>query len=86
MDKELEEWLSDKPEIIKNMALSLSPFLAYRIKNTGQRGTIISYSEDGTVKLFIHGHDHEMLNSLYSQIPLTVFGLKPEDLEEIREK
>ena len=77
LDKERwDEWLSERPQEIKEMAATWPPNKLYRLKTTQQRCTLYSYSEDGTVTVNITG-DHNL-------IPFSrqVFGINPNDLEE----
>ena len=69
-------WAAIRPEHVRIVAEQFKPWLAYRIKQTGQVATILAFgeSEDGTVSLRVSvenflGPDHE------------VYGLAPNDLE-----
>lgn len=83
MEYEFNEWLKDRPEVIKKMAEKLKPWLKYKLKTTGQHCTIYSFSEDGTVTIYIDGHDDEVLNKINQLIAIKVFGIDPDDLEVI---
>jgi len=78
---EFEEWLKDRPEIIKTMAGKLKPWFRYRLKTTGQHCNLYSYSENGTVTIEVNGHDSEVLDAINKMIPIGVFGINPDDLE-----
>jgi hypothetical protein len=69
MEHQFEEWLKDKPDLVKQVAHKLKPWFEYRIKKTGKRCILFAYYEDGTVAV--------------DTIDNFVFGLKPEDLEKI---
>ena len=53
--KEWNEWLSDRPESIKKLADKYPPYNLYKLKTSGQRVTMHSYWEDGTVSIWITG-------------------------------
>lgn len=73
---ELEEWLTEKPQVIKDMAAQCPPGRLYKMKSTGHRVTLVSYSEDRTVKVFVGGK--------YNAVGFerSVFGISINDLEE----
>lgn len=81
--KEFAKWLESKPQVIHDLVEKVKPWHDYRIKTTGQHCHLLSYSENGTVTVFVSGHDSEALNQAYHVLPITVFGIKPEDLEII---
>jgi hypothetical protein len=83
LEIEFNEWLKDRPEIIKLMAEKLKPWLRYRLKTTGQHCNLYSYSEDGTVTVTVNGHDSEILNHMNELIEVNVFGVSPDDLEPL---
>ena len=70
------EWLASRPPVIQELAAKLPGDRLYRVKATGQRGTIYSYSESGTVMLVVDG---TYCRVMFGQ---KVFGLSPDDLEE----
>lgn len=78
----LDDWLQDRPQIIKDLADKISPFKTYVVKETGQLGTVYSFSENGTLTLNITGHKDKFRDAMEKLIPLRVFGFRPEDLEE----
>jgi len=71
MNKEDNEWLSGRPEIIRNMYSKYPPNSIYRLLTTGQIVGLVSYFENGTVKV-------EVLSDI---VPVHVFGVDPKDLE-----
>ncbi len=79
--KEFNEWLNGRPEVIKEMAAKLKPWNRYRLKQTGQHCTLYSYSEDGTVTINVNGHDSEALDAINNMTQVRVFGINPDDLE-----
>ena len=74
---EWDSWVAARPPVIKVMCEKLPPGRLYRLNTTGQRGTIHSYSEDGTVTMNFPAD----LNPC-SIFPVQVFGLNPNDIEE----
>tara|TARA_R100000655_G_scaffold96594_1_gene139145 strand:- start:2402 stop:2767 length:366 start_codon:yes stop_codon:yes gene_type:complete len=74
------EWLVDKPKKIKDIAKKVKPWFRYRIKETGQHCTVVSYFEDGTLKVNVDGHDLEVLDVMNQ---VNVFGINPDDLEAL---
>ena len=73
---EWEEWVSSRPESIHSMCREFPPNKLYKLKSTGHRVTISSYSEDGTCTVVVSGRFNMV--SMERQ----VFGIKPEDLVE----
>jgi hypothetical protein len=43
------EWVAERPDVVRKIAERLNPWELYRLKTTGQRITLYSVSEDGTV-------------------------------------
>lgn len=79
--KDFEDWLDGRPEVIKEMAATIKPWHRYRVKTTGQRCTLYSFSEDKTVTIEVDGHDSAILNAINRLLPMKVFGVNPDDLE-----
>jgi hypothetical protein len=75
-EKEWQQWLADKPLIIRELAAKYPPDRLYLLKTTGQKGLIESYFEDGTVRMSFDGRYCKVL------FAKSVFGLRPADLEE----
>ena len=48
-------WLAERPQVIRDMAASHPPNRLYRHAPTGQRVTIMAYSEDGTCRMAVTG-------------------------------
>lgn len=69
-------WLVGRPAIIQALAARIPPDRLYCIKSTGQRVTLHSYSEGGTVTVNVTGQYN--LCAFDTQ----VFGLNPDNLEE----
>lgn len=72
----VNEWLATRPPVIQELVAKLPPDRLYRVKSTGQRGTIDSYSENGTVTLVIDG------TYCYVMFGQRVFGLSADMIEE----
>lgn len=77
----LNEWLVDRPQEIKDIAKKIKPWFRYRIKETGQHCTVLSYFEDGTLRVNVDGHDSEALDLMNQMIHVDVFGISPDELE-----
>lgn len=71
-----DAWVAARPECIQTMCRKLPPDRLYKMKSTGHRVTLHSYSEDGTVTVDITGQ--------YNCIVMDrqVFGIDADDLEE----
>jgi len=74
--KELEEWLATRPLIIRELAAKCPPDRLYRMKSTGQRVTIVAYSEAGTVRVNVTGQFNVVT------VERSVSGVSVDDLEE----
>lgn len=70
------EWVATRPESVQKLCRQLPPDRLYRLKTSGHRVTLYSYSEDGTLTVVVSGE--------YNAVTFgrKVFGIKPEDLEE----
>ena len=71
-----QKWMKERPEVIREMAERLPPNLLYRLKSSGQRVTLYSYCENGTVTVLVSGQYNVIV------FERRVFGIKPEELEE----
>lgn len=69
-------WVNSRPAIIKEIAQRLPVNKLYRLKTTGQRVTMYSISEDGTVTVDVTGQFNLIA------FERRVFGINPDDLEE----
>lgn len=70
------KWVSTRPVIIQELCRKYPPDRLYLLKPTGQRATIVSYSEDRSITVNITG---DFNCHIFDR---EVFGIKPEDLEE----
>jgi len=78
LDQEMwAEWLAGRPAVIRDLATRFPPNLLYRLRETGSRVTLHSYSEDGTMTVTVGKEFNEFL-----WFERNVFGIEPEDLEE----
>jgi len=75
-EKTWNEWVSSRPQIIQDMCKKFPPYNLYRLKNTGHKVTLYSYSEDGTVTVNVSGEYNAVM------FDRRVFGIKPYNLEE----
>ncbi len=75
-EKEWDKWVSSRPQLIKDLCEKFPPYNLYLLKDTGQRVTLDSYSEDGTMVVHVSGEYNAVIFDRY------VFGIKPDDLEE----
>lgn len=73
---EYQRWLNQRPGFIRTMAKFYPPDRLYRMASTGQRVTIVSYAEDGTVTVDISGKYNGLI------FEREVFGIEPADLTE----
>ncbi len=79
---ELEEWLEGRPDAIKQMARKYPPWNEYKIKSTGQTCHLVSYAEEGTVRVNITSFTLENLFGAERQ----VLGISIDDLELVLEE
>jgi hypothetical protein len=75
--REWREWVAGRPESVKAVCQNYPPDTLYKLKETGQVGTVVGYFEDGTVRMLFTSE----LNPL-SFTDLEVFGIDPKSLEE----
>ena len=71
-----KEWVSERPGCVRTIAERFDLWTLYRMKSTGDRCTLYSFNENGTVKVNITG---EYNMTLFDR---QVFGVDPDDLEE----
>jgi hypothetical protein len=70
------KWGEGRPQVIRDAVAKYNPWTLYRLKSTGQRGTLYSFSEDGTCTMEITGK-YNLLT-----FDRMVFGIKLDDIEE----
>ncbi len=71
-----EQWLSERPQSIQQLAKQLPPDRLYRMNSTGHRVELVAYYEDGTLAVNVSGRFN------YVTIERNVFGIQPDDLME----
>ncbi len=69
-------WVDSRPAVIQVLCKQLPPNLLYRMKDTDQRVTIVSYNEAGTVTVAVTGEFNLV------DFEREVFGVSPDNLEE----
>lgn len=74
--REWQAWLESRPALIRELAERFPVNKLFRIKSSGHRATLYSYSEDGTMTVNVTGEYNRVL------FGRTVFGIRAEDLEE----
>ena len=74
--RDWQEWLAERPQVIKDMAASHPPNRLYRMTSTGQRVTLMSYGEDRTCRVAVTGKYNFVSHERQ------VFGVAIDDLVE----
>jgi hypothetical protein len=77
-DEDIREWLKwveERPEPVKSIAKRFDPWSLYRFRDGGQRATLVSISENGTVTVRVTGEFNIVM------FDRDVFGVNPDDLE-----
>ncbi len=71
-----EEWILERPECIHDLCRRFPPNILYKLNGSGNRVTVCSYNEAGTLTVDVSGE--------YNSVTFErqVFGVKPEDLTE----
>lgn len=72
-------WVAERPDNVRQVAESFEPWSLYRMKDTGQRCTLVSFGEgeDGSVTLTVNitGEFNAVI------FDRSVFGVDPDSLE-----
>lgn len=76
MEKEWKAWVKSRPAIVRRALRGLNPWTLYRMTDTDQRVTLVSASEDGTVKVFVSSEYN------FTMFERNVFGIDPKLLVE----
>jgi hypothetical protein len=71
-----DKWVAERPPSVQTLCRLFPPDRLYLLKTSKHRVTIHSYSEDGTMTVYVSG-DYNLI-----VFPRPVFGIKPEDLVE----
>jgi hypothetical protein len=74
--REWAAWLESRPPVVRRLAERFPVNKLFRLKEPGQRVTVRSYLEDGTMTVNVTGQYNRVLFSR------TVFGVSADDLEE----
>lgn len=74
--KSWARWVKSRPAAVQALCERFPPNRLYRLKSTGDRVTIVSYFEDGTLKVDVSA---EFNATLFER---QVFGISPDDVEE----
>jgi hypothetical protein len=71
------EWVTERPDAIREVAARFDPWSLYRMKSTGHRVTVYSYSHSEPITLTVH------VSGEFNRIDFErmVFGIDPDDLE-----
>jgi hypothetical protein len=70
------EWVASRPPVVQELCKRFPPCNLYRLKSTGHRVTVYSYSENETLTVNVTGEYNAVM------FDRKVFGIKPDDLEE----
>lgn len=76
-----DEWLKEH-EPVRALAERFPPVYLYRLKTTGQRVHIVSFSEDDTLTVAVQVEYNPLL---MVNVGHNVFGIRPDDLERCPE-
>lgn len=74
-EKAWAKWAESRPPVVRDIARLIFPWQLYRLKTTGQRVTLYSINENGTVTVDITGEFNLI------DFDRQVFGINPDDLE-----
>ncbi len=72
-----DEWVAGRPASVAALCRKLPPDRLYKMRSTGHRVTLYSYSEGGTVSVIVANKYNKRV-----QMDRNVFGINPDDLEE----
>lgn len=79
------DWFKERPQIIKDLICRFPYAASVKIKSTNKNGFVYSWSEEGTIKVVVTEKDNPSSAFCAAFGNYVVFGLKPEDLEFVRE-
>lgn len=83
MEAEWKAWVESRPEVVKKMAEQFPANRVFRFKTTGHNVILYSYDENGTMTVLVLKQFNPDKIILFDR---RVFGIRPEDLEEIKSK
>lgn len=76
-EQQFLEWKATRPPFIQEMISKYPPDRLYKLTTTGQLVTLISYAEDGTVRILVS----QKWNGPFV-MEREVFGIDPKELVE----
>ena len=78
-----EAWVSERPESVRAIAARFPPWELYRLKSTGQRVSVVSIFENGTLKVHVNGAiNYDFVYFTHPEVcDFDVFGVDPRSLE-----
>lgn len=76
---EWQAWLASRPPAVKAIAERFPPWELFKLKKTGQKGSIYSVNENGTVTAIFPGEWNQHWQEANEN--RKVFGIDPDDLE-----
>jgi hypothetical protein len=71
-----KQWVSERPPSVQKLCEQFPPDRLYLLNPTGQRVTILSYSENDTLTVLVSGEYNLVM------FEREVFGISPKDLQE----
>jgi hypothetical protein len=74
-----DEWFNTRPPLVQEVIRKCPPDTVFRSKKTTKLCYVVSYGEDGTVRVFV---PREWNPHLFAIVDIEVFGIDPNDLEE----
>ena len=84
-EKSYADWVAERPPVVRAVAERFKPWELYRLKTTGQRVTLVSYFENGTVRVNVpalYNANRIDLHFINGQtVDFGVFGVDPNNLE-----
>lgn len=75
-EKSWQDWVSERPAAVREIAERIDPWTLYRLKPGGQRVTVQSICEDGTLTVNVLAEFNAVT------FERSVFGISRDDLEE----
>ncbi len=73
---EWDKWVAERPACVQELCRKYPPDRLYKMKTTGQRVTLVSYAEDGTVRVNVSAEHNAVM------FERQVFGVAADTLEE----
>jgi hypothetical protein len=76
--KRWNNWVAKRPPVVRDLCERFPPWKYFDMPKTGQVVTVLSYFENGTLKVWVHADRV----STPAVVQFGVFGVPPEDLKE----